>query len=1315
MTAQLKTKLDTLRSEGKAQLIYGVIGCCKNYYVMFSNDTQKYLYNPNKPISRKLSNKLLNYVYTNTNMEAAEPAPPQPTGRRLTVKTKPSETNYGKIHHKAVNKIIHMLGRTIKMKVTKSTPALKKNTHTIEVQPKYVGKNQDAHIEALLDKAFTEAKKLIKHKNYKVYTYLHFPSQQGGDDFEVRSNTFDKADSYRMLGDVIYKARELLQSDHEVKLKNFQVSFNFIGIPEGGARSVCRDKLSILNKKSVNKVTNDDNNCFWYALTMQVYAKHKSIASIKAGRPIRTTLAMELCSHCGLEWNKPVSFDEIPKIEKKLDARILILDMEKVPMLNSTIGIYETLMYKNDEIKSKQQFWLLHDDDHYHAINNIKGFLAIEYFCSECLHGFHNKKAFEKHECCQECCLSNRKQKQIKSSKIGKDLTHYLHQQSMKGGKDEVEQKLKLELDKLKEEGSAEGQEPEFIDLRRSIHTNAVEKHRYVIYDFEADVHTLTHMPNHVEADVLQVDENRYTYEDCLTNTFRHNGYDAVEKFCDWLFTKDNYNSTVIAHNQAGYDGRFILQYCLNRGLHPTQYIRQGSRIMYMAFKKHRLRFVDSLHFFLEPLHKLSSTYSIDTVKGFFPHHFNRPENQNYVGEMPEEEMYGVRNMDADTYKKKFKPWYDEVKTNSNWDFKHEMTKYCRADVELLSKSVLKFRKMFKDKLDIDPFRYVTLASLCMAIFRGCFLPDKSIVANEQNKPISKTCKEWMIYMNDDNLIPEVPIKIDRANFDNDTYSKAIHCGKCNNDETIYYKYDKHLFTVDACDRPNKIIKEFNGCYFHGCPTCFPECKTKYNKTMERKNLLELAGYKVETMWGCEWDNIKKKLPNKSIIEDQARKQNIRTRDALMGGRTEAFKSYFKCNKHQKIFYLDVCSLYPTVNALDDYAVGYKKYVNITSEDILNDKFIGVVKCDIKPPKDLHIPVLPDNSDGKLLFHLNDMYEKTWASPELKLALQKGYEITKIHSAVAYKRYNGLMKEYVGNFIKMKIENSGAKNQQECDKVNAYHNRLGFNFEIKPENTIDNPGLRQVAKICLNSLWGKFGQRCGMDEYEFVFDYNVLIRKFINNNKITDATWNIISEDCVELRYKENIDTFIESDYISELTAVFTTANARVRLYQMLDWLHPSQVCYCDTDSVIFIYDENNPEHKSPEKHKPDNFEFGGGLGQWEDEFDGKDYIEELVIGGAKSYSYKTKYGCTKKGKIQVKQKGITLDRANDEVVNFDTMRDMVLNGTGIESKKRFQFKWDTKTKDIITNNVSRSIKSTIKEKRIIDGYDTKPFGWGVN
>ena len=96
----------------------------------------------------------------------------------------------------------------------------------------------------------------------------------------------------------------------------------------------------------------------------------------------------------------------------------------------------------------------------------------------------------------------------------------------------------------------------------------------------------------------------------------------------------------------------------------------------------------------------------------------------------------------------------------------------------------------------------------------------------------------------------------------------------------------------------------------------------------------------------------------------------------------------------------------------------------------------------------------------------------------------------------------------------------------------------------------------------------------------------------------------------------------IESGYISEITAVFTTANARCRLYKMMDWLDDSQMIYCDTDSVIFMCDEENPNQKNPYIHKPPKgLEFGKGLGQWEDEFDGKDWIEEIVTGGAKSYS----------------------------------------------------------------------------------------------
>ena len=86
------------------------------------------------------------------------------------------------------------------------------------------------------------------------------------------------------------------------------------------------------------------------------------------------------------------------------------------------------------------QYWLLHDNNHYHSINNIKGFLAVDYFCPHCFQGFTNKKAFDNHKCeqCEEGVCNKKKKKQVKSSRIGKDIAHYLNRQDMKGGKDEV-------------------------------------------------------------------------------------------------------------------------------------------------------------------------------------------------------------------------------------------------------------------------------------------------------------------------------------------------------------------------------------------------------------------------------------------------------------------------------------------------------------------------------------------------------------------------------------------------------------------------------------------------------------------------------------------------------------------------------------------------------------------------------------------------------------------------------------------------------------------------------------------------------------
>ena len=141
----------------------------------------------------------------------------------------------------------------------------------------------------------------------------------------------------------------------------------------------------------------------------------------------------------------------------------------------------------------------------------------------------------------------------------------------------------------------------------------------------------------------------------------------------------------------------------------------------------------------------------------------------------------------------------------------------------------------------------------------------------------------------------------------------------------------------------------------------------------------------------------------------------------------------------------------------------------------------------------------------------------------------------------------------------MKIENSGAMTDEECIEVNEYHKNLGFKFEIKKEDCKKNPGLRMISKICLNSLWGKFGQRADLESYEFINNYNNLLQK-ITNPKLETTRWDIINENCIQLRFKENQERAIAPEFISEITAVFTTANARVRLYDMLSWLHPSQL-----------------------------------------------------------------------------------------------------------------------------------------------------------
>ena len=160
----------------------------------------------------------------------------------------------------------------------------------------------------------------------------------------------------------------------------------------------------------------------------------------------------------------------------------------------------------------------------------------------------------------------------------------------------------------------------------------------------------------------------------------------------------------------------------------------------------------------------------------------------------------------------------------------------------------------------------------------------------------------------------------------------------------------------------------------------------------------------------------------------------------------------------------------------------------------------------------------------------------------------------------------------------------------------------------------------------------------------------------------------------------------------------------------------------------MFIYNKNNPLHKSPSNDAIDlheNVKCVKGLSEWESEMEEGEVITELVVGSAKPYSYtnimkqKAKLGnvmVDKDGtaihKTVINQEGMIMDAANSKPITFETMRDMVINNTSITSEERYTVRWGSKRKNVGTKFLSRSIVSTVNTKRTIEGFDTLPFGY---
>ena len=81
-----------------------------------------------------------------------------------------------------------------------------------------------------------------------------------------------------------------------------------------------------------------------------------------------------------------------------------------------------------------------------------------------------------------------------------------------------------------------------------------------------------------------------------------------------------------------------------------------------------------------------------------------------------------------------------------------------------------------------------------------------------------------------------------------------------------------------------------------------------------------------------------------------------------------------------------------------------------------------------------------------------------------------------------------MWKDYVRKFMKIKMESSKMTFGPDCTykSVEEFKQKQFDRLGIKLGKIEFNPGRRAIAKLCLNSLWGKFGQRTNMKQTKYV-------------------------------------------------------------------------------------------------------------------------------------------------------------------------------------------------------------------------------------
>ena len=207
--------------------------------------------------------------------------------------------------------------------------------------------------------------------------------------------------------------------------------------------------------------------------------------------------------------------------------------------------------------------------------------------------------------------------------------------------------------------------------------------------------------------------------------------------------------------------------------------------------------------------------------------------------------------------------------------------------------------------------------------------------------------------------------------------------------------------------------------------------------------------------------------------------------------------------------------------------------------------------------------------------------------------------------------------------------------------------------------------------------------------------------KYLDSDQYEVSDARMVNDETVELQYISK-DEFVEqNDKVNIVIASFTTAYARLKLYDLLDVLQ-ERVLYYDTDSVIYVHEPGKPDPP-----------LGDYLGDLTDELDVGDYITTFISGGPKNYAY-----LTNNGKAETKIRGITLNYNATKKINMDVMRHLVdshVNGYNEEKVtvvNPHKITRDKKEKNIVTKKMKKDYRIVYNKRVITENYGTLPYGY---